>query len=301
MFLDRYRHISFFGRTPSLDCTPPRLSVHVRGRSTAEDTPVDPEAAEFFDWLLRQAGVEASCYRQPPLARRLRACLRALRVRTVAEARARLTAAPEQAAIAISTMLIGVTGFFRDPQVFAYLDGALLPRLPGTRDRLRVWSAGCSDGSELYSVALLLHRRGLLEVSHLLGTDCRKDALRQARRGWFDRTQMEGVDAGLRARHFLPVQRGWRIEEPIRYAVGWQQANLLDDLPAEAEPWDLIVCRNVAIYLQPGAASALWSRLAARLREGGVLVVGKAERPPGNLGLVRLAPCVFQRPSGVAA
>jgi chemotaxis methyl-accepting protein methylase len=196
---------------------------------------------------------------------------------------------------AVSALLIGVTQFFREPDMFSYLDKVVLPKLSASGAGLRVWSAGCADGAELYSVAMLLAGRGLLEGSTLLGTDCRGDAIAQAQRGWFEPTRLQSLDEGLRQTYFVPQQRGWQVCDGLRQATLWQQGDALAGSPAEQPSWDLILCRNVAIYLEPTAAARLWTVLVGSLRIGGVLVVGKAERPQQQLSLLRLAPCVLEK------
>jgi chemotaxis methyl-accepting protein methylase len=211
------------------------------------------------------------------------------------EAYERLQREPERTCEAVSALLIGVTQFFREPDVFSYLDQVVLPKLSTGGVRLRVWSAGCADGAELYSVAMLLAGRGLLGASTLLGTDCRVDAVCQAQRGWFDCSRVLPLDERIRQTYFVPQQRGWQVRNAIRQATLWQQGDALAE-PAAGEPsWDLILCRNLAIYLEPAAAARLWTVLAGSLRVGGVLVVGKAERPQRQLSLLPLAPCVFEK------
>jgi chemotaxis methyl-accepting protein methylase len=293
---ERYRYISFFDDA-SFAVSPPRRPLPRESRSdraSADEAGLlEPETAAFLSWLLGQAGVDRQCYRDAPLARRLRACLRRLRCRSVAEAWTRLEQEPADIPAAISVLLIGVTEFFRDRSVFGYLDEVVLPRLAADRAGLRVWSVGCADGAELYSVAMLLARHGLLEHCWLRGTDCRADAVVQAQRGWYESSRLGGLDASLREAFFVRERGGWRVGEALRSATEWGQESMLADSPVQGERWDLILCRNVAIYFQPAASARLWTRLANALRSGGVLVLGKAERPGGQDSLARLGPCVF--------
>ena len=103
------------------------------------------------------------------------------------------------------------------------------------------------------------------------------------------------MSLSLRSPFILPEGRGGRVCDALRQAVCWEQGNILDAPRGDAPGWDLILCRNVAIYLEADASALLWSRLLQALRVGGVLVVGKAERPVGQGSLVRLAPCAFEK------
>src|SRR5690606_25230318 len=116
---------------------------------------------------------------------RLPACLRSLRAPTVEEGRRVLSGRPELLEEALDVLLLGVTQFFRDPTVFACLRDRVLPELVRDGGRIRVWSAACSEGQELYSVALLLHGCRALERSELLGTDLRASAIARAQAGTY--------------------------------------------------------------------------------------------------------------------
>ncbi len=195
----------------------------------------------------------------------------------------------------VSMLLIGVTEFFREPAVFSYLDEVVLPKLTPGGAGLRIWSAGCSDGAELYSVAMLLARRGLLQRSTLVGTDCRADAVCRARRGWFEFSRLESLDERLRRTYFVPHNGGFHVCQALRRATRWRRQDAVAGPSPGEQPWDLVLCRNLAIYLEPPAVARLWNVLEGSLRIGGILVTGKAERPAQSAALARLAPCVYER------
>jgi chemotaxis protein methyltransferase CheR len=115
-----------------------------------------------------------------------------------------------------------------------------------------------------------------------------------ARRGCFNVLALKDVPLDWRARYFDAQPDGcWRIVERLRALPAWRLGNAL----AYVEPgrWDLILCRNLAIYLQNSAITTLWHRLAAALRPGGYLVVGKAERPSDGNRLTMVDHCVYRR------
>jgi chemotaxis methyl-accepting protein methylase len=199
---------------------------------------------------------------------------------------------PRQLRVALNALLIGVTGLFREPTVFEFLHTQILPAWAARRNSLRVWSAGCSTGQELYSMAVLLAETGLLERSYLLGTDCRADAIAAARSVHVPQRDLDSLGRGWRDRYFQPARGGWRPIESLRRQIHWKVANLLAGV--EAGPWDVILWRNVAIYLTPRRAESLWRQLATALAAGGVLVVGKAERPPSGVRLNHVSRCLYR-------
>jgi chemotaxis methyl-accepting protein methylase len=104
---------------------------------------------------------------------------------------------------------------------------------------------------------------------------------------------MRNVPGNLFDQYFRFDDGGWRIHPDLRTIIQWRCGNVLGT--PEPGNWDLILCRNLAIYMQASAASRLWVRLVQCLRPGGFLVVGKAERPPSGCGLKLLAPCIYRR------
>ncbi len=257
--------------------------------------PVESEERldEFVAWVLMRSGLKVSAYRTHPLHRRLPACLRQLKVPSTAAARELLESRPALLQVALNAFLIGVTEFFREPAVFDQLQTYLQKLAAQRRRPLRVWSAACSTGAELYSVAILLAEAGLLEQSLLLGTDCRPDAVAEARRPQFDLPQWNAAETARRSKYFEPIGQRWRPIEAVRQRTHWKVADLLAGM--EAGPWDIVLWRNAAIYLKPQVAEATWRGLASTLEPSGLLVTGKAERPPRDLGLAPLGRCLYGR------
>jgi chemotaxis protein methyltransferase CheR len=248
-------------------------------------------SGKLMNTLFREAGLDVSRYRAAALARRQAACLRALGTHCPDRALRIIAEKPHRVSAGIDAVLLGVTGFFRDPDVFSVMEQQVLPRILKMTDRPRIWSAACSSGQELYSVALLLEQACALDRCELLGTDCREEALRLAACGAFE------------ARLGCPLQNErlpqWSapvlIPENVRRNIRWLCRDLFT--AAEAGPWDLILWRNMAIYLTPEAAAAVWEQLYEELRPGGYLIAGKAECPPRHTPLERIAPAVYRKPS----
>ncbi len=176
-----------------------------------------------------------------------------------------------------TSVAVSVSGLFRDPAQFDLLEQALLPPLLAGGRRITVWSAGCANGTELYSLAIVLQRLGALERAHLLGSDLLEENLAEARRGTF-----EGV----------------AIAPELRARCRWERRDLTRD-GAPPGTWRLVLCRNLAIYLAPSARHALHETLAGALAPGGVLLLGRSERltRPEALGLQTVAPHAYRRPS----
>ncbi len=195
----------------------------------------------------------------------MRRALERERATSVNELVRRLGADPEAQRRFRTSVAVSVSGLFRDPAQFELLEQTLLPPLLAGGRRITVWSAGCADGTELYSLAIVLQRLGALERAHLLGSDLLEENLAAARRGTFD---------------------GVAIAPELRARCRWEQRDLTRD-GAPPGAWRLVLCRNLAIYLAPAARHALHETLAGALAPGGVLLLGRSERltRPDALGL----------------
>src|SRR5947208_465716 len=176
----RFLHINFADRL-NFSARPLDLAPRTSANPDIEE-PLQAEDREFLDWLLKRAGVSVAHYRPASLARPLPACLRILRASSPSHGRAIIERNPSLTCTAIGAVLIGVTSFFRDARVFEDLDQLVLANFEGGRSA-RIWSVGCSDGMELYSVAMQLAERRVLHRCQLLGTDCRLPATRAAAAG----------------------------------------------------------------------------------------------------------------------
>ncbi len=295
-----YRHIVFADELRG-----PRRAMNFSPRppdpACRAPCPLSAAQARFVKWLFARAGLDARDYRNETLARRFPACLRALRCASAEEARSRIESNPRLVSVAVDAVLIGVTGFFRDAAVFEALRELVLPAVLDASDGApRVWSAGCSDGAALWAVASLRAELGALDGAHLLGTDCRRAAVRDASAGAYDEPSLRGVPRDLLHAYFIRAGGGadgaarWHVVPRLRARARWRAADVLSD--DEPGGWDLVLCRNLAMYLRPDAAAALWQRLFRALRPGGFLVLGKAERPEiGAASLRAVAPCVYRR------
>jgi chemotaxis methyl-accepting protein methylase len=300
----RFRHVVFAGpggRAARIVNLAPPAAADDRPDDADRGRRLTDEEESFVGSVFACAGLDARAYRPESLGRRVQACLRALRAGSIREARLTLAHNPPLVAVAINAIVIGVSSFFRDPPVFDEIASGVLPSLARSRTAPRVWSVGCSDGQELYSVAILLAELNLLDGCYLLGTDCRSDAVRRARDGVYGAAALQSVPGSWARKYFTPQDADgtgerWRIAASLRAAVQWRRA----DVTRVQEPgiWDLILCRNMAMYLQPEASGKLWELFERALRPGGYLVLGKAERPVNAKRLSPVGPCLFRRDRG---
>jgi chemotaxis protein methyltransferase CheR len=312
---DPFAHIAFLGdvRAPVRREREPRVPAAAVARK-----PLDPASTEFFATLCRSAGVEAARYRDTILQRRQAACLRALRASSCEEGLATIARDAVATRRALAAVMIGVTAFFRDGAVFASL-AEHIAALHAERGPLDVLSAGCSDGSELYSTAMVTATVGAARDARFFWIDCRADAIALARLGVYAAESARAIPEAIRDQFVRPIavdatrrrERGERFEraplvrvsDALREACRWQTADVFQPIRAAGWPerFDVVLCRNLAIYLTADATHRLWENLLAHLRPGGLIVIGKAEYPPQAFAaeLVKLGPCLFRKGEGM--
>ena len=181
-------------------------------------------------------------------------------------------------------LLINVTGFFRDPQVFDLLAEKVIPDMVGdaaANRPIRIWIAGCSTGEETYSLAMLFHERIAAEKRnvklHIFASDVDPDAVIVAREGLYPEAIAADVLPERLARFFAKEDHGYRVSPELRDSVVFTVQDVLADPPFSR--LDLISCRNLLIYLQPEAQAKIIALFHFALREGGILLLGGAETP----------------------
>jgi two-component system CheB/CheR fusion protein len=178
--------------------------------------------------------------------------------------------------------LVGVTDFFRDRPVWEYLSQGVLEDLFARGDPqtpLKVWSVGCSTGEEAYSVAMLLedyrHRHGLTRDFKVLATDVSQGALKVAKAGIYSDRSLQDIPEDFR-HSFISYHGGTLSVSPaIRRKVIFSAHNVIDDTPYVNT--DLILCRNVLIYLAPQVQARVLALFSFSLLPGAVLVLGASE------------------------
>ena len=193
----------------------------------------------------------------------------------------------------VDAVTTGETSFFRDSAPFDLLQFKLLPELLDRRKKmnpsglpisLRIWSAACSSGQEVYTTAFVLKETLGNPANysiHLLGTDISDQAIAKASYGVFSRMEIErGLTQERLQRNFTSVENGWKIKDEIRGMASFRKLNLMEDFSALGR-FDIIFCRNVAIYFTEADKVRLFSKLGKALASDGALIIGSTESLTG--------------------
>lgn len=203
-----------------------------------------------------------------------------------------------------ATATVQESYFFREPVSLAFLRESVLPELAARGGDIRVWSAGCAGGEEAYTIAMMLADAGFGACAHVLGTDLSFTAVAKARHGVYGSWSLRGVNQAAVARYFHRTDTGYAVLDRYRQGVEFAEHNLLGEPPSRG-PFDLVLCRNVLIYLTPEAVRRVSARLVCALRPGGWLVTGVSDPVlDGVDGLTRLETSMgtaYRRPSTTEA
>ncbi len=199
----------------------------------------------------------------------------------------------------IDALTTNHTAFLREPEHFQYLQESVLPALR-PRGRAAVWCAACATGEEAWTLAFLLHGRGLAGDGCVLATDISRRALAFGARGVYPRDRCQSLSPEWRRQYFAPgrgEQAGCLIVRPeLRALVEFRRVNLVEPLPWPTR-FPVIFCRNVMIYFDKPTQCALVRRLAEHLEPGGHLFVGHAESLTGtHHALEYVRPAVYRKP-----
>lgn len=246
---------------------------------------------EAFDRLLRYVEDEldfaTSYYDDSYLDRRVSSRMRRTDADDYAEYHALLQEDEREREALLDAFSVNVTSFFRNPEVWAELR-SVLRSLTADRRRVRLWSAACSDGREPYSLAMLALDDPEIDESavEITGTDIDREILAVARKGVYRSTRTTDVAEQLAPlddseRYVERDDRRFEVADEVKDLVSFERHDLINGDPKSN--FDLVVCRNLFIYIDAEHKLPMLETVSKSLRDGGHLVVGKTETLPETL------------------
>ncbi len=270
----------------------------VRGRMPAtmfaDEHEVAPASLQrIYDLLRPVSGVDFRHYKLPTIKRRLFRRMALHRLTDVGDYIQLLESNANEARSLFHDLLIHVTRFFRDPDSFGGLSSQVFPAILEGRppdQPIRVWVSGCATGEEAYSVAIVLTE--FLQKDHpdtrvqIFGTDVSESAIEFARAGVYPVSIEADVSEERRRAYFTRVDGGYRVAKMVRDLCVFARQDLTRDPPFSH--LDLILCRNVLIYMDTQLQRKLLSMFHYALNPGGFLVLGQAESVGAQGTLFRL-------------
>ncbi len=269
-------------RLPEIDddTLPPALGTRVGDAQASE-----PLLEEILLQLRSNTGHDFQHYKRATVLRRIERRLHVTGQSNLAGYLHYLEQNPAESTALLADMLIGVTNFFRDREAFEALERHVLPQLASEHDpvdghdEIRVWSAGCSTGEEAYSLAMLICEQLALEQRNrkvqVFATDLDERAIGIARTGLYSEAIVTDVPPSRLRQFFVKEDQHYRVRKEVREKVLFARHNLLSDPPFSQI--DLIVCRNLLIYLDREVQRDILLMFHFALRPGGHLFLGSSE------------------------
>jgi two-component system CheB/CheR fusion protein len=264
-----------------------RYISHTPQPLEAREAPeVEPPTAlqKVFVLLRSHTGNDFSCYKNSTISRRLERRMSVHQFDSLPRYVRYLQENPQEVELLYKELLIGVTNFFRDPELFDFLKEKAIPRLLQDRPKqglLRVWNPGCSTGEETYSLAITIQecledlRLRDSPAVQIFATDIDKDAIEKARAGMFPASIVSDVSLERLSRFFVREGESYRIKKNVRDRVVFAPQNILVDPPFTK--LDILCCRNFLIYVHAETQKKLLPLMHYALNSGGLLILGTAE------------------------
>jgi two-component system CheB/CheR fusion protein len=242
----------------------------------------DPAFETLLVHLRDNRGFDFTGYKRTSLSRRVDRRMAQVGVTDYADYLDYLELHAEEFTALFNTILINVTGFFRDPDAWELLRTQVLPQLvaaKGPQEPLRVWSAGCASGQEAYTLAMVLAELLGPDVFRdrvkIYATDVDEEGLTQARHAAYDEREVRGIPATLLERYFERHGQVNTFRKDLRRSVIFGRNDLEQDAPISRV--DLLVCRNTLTYLTAETQARILARFHFALSPAGALFLGKAE------------------------
>jgi len=253
-----------------------------------EDKHSADKLKNYFDniigMLRSHTGHDFSSYKKNTIQRRIEWCMGIHKIDDIAAYVHFLKDNPQELNLLFKEFLIGVTSFFREQAEWELLKDKVIPALLAQRspnETVRVWISGCSTGEEAYSLAIvfkdvidkLKNSKGF--SIQIFATDLDSEAIDKAREGVFSANIAKDMSAERLNKYFIKVDRGYQVAAEIRDMVIFAQQNMIKDPPFTKI--DIMICRNLLIYLTPEIQKKLIPLFHYSLNSGGFLFLGSAE------------------------
>jgi chemotaxis protein methyltransferase CheR len=248
----------------------------------------------FRRTVLELTGIDLDCYKETQMERRLQVIMKRAEAPDLASYARVLMQSPVRLKEFRDFLTINVSEWLRNPEKYDELKELILPELLTRSPRLKIWSAGCSNGSEPYSVAMILDELDPGGEHTILATDIDEEILKIARAGTYHEKDLRAVAGERRSRYFAQSGDQFTVRAEVRSRVRFERHNLLaDHFPSGC---DLILCRNVVIYFTEEAKEQLYRRFHRSLKPGGVLFVGGTESllRARELGFAMISPFFYR-------
>jgi chemotaxis protein methyltransferase CheR len=240
-------------------------------------------------------GFNCEYYKEAHFKRRINVRVRATNSNSYEAYLKLLKKDPGEYELLVETLTVNVSEFFRNPETFRIIEKEIIPSIIKCKSKsliksIRIWSAGCATGEEVYSLAILLHRVLKKDFNKyriiITGTDIDSESLEKARKGLYNENSLKNVDMSIKEYYFLKKGEEYQVIDQLKNITHFKRHDLISD--PKVGNFDIIVCRNVMIYFKKEIQERLQLGFYQALEKGGFFAIGKAET------LLGTASCLFK-------
>lgn len=234
--------------------------------------------------ITESTGFNCDQYKEAHFKRRVNVRVRATSSENYGEYLRLLKKDSEEYEYLIKALTINVSEFFRNPETFEVIEKEVIPFLIKSRSdsiikSIRIWSAGCATGEEVYSLAILLHRVlgrdfDKYRIS-IIGTDIDTLSLEKALKGVYRENVLKNVDMSTKENYFVKRSETYQVSDQLKNMIRFKRHDMISE--SCTDRFDLIICRNVMIYFKKEVQEQLQLNFHRALNRGGFFVIGKAE------------------------
>ncbi len=244
---------------------------------------------KFVGVIKKRYSIDFSGYSESFLRRRIASRINRLSIDTLVQYYEYMTHSMEELSLLLQNLTVNTSELNRNPEVFDIIAKKIIPQLlTESPDKiLRFWTAGCSRGQEPYSLAIILAKMGLANIhkSIILATDIDDIAIKMAREGMYPDSSLENISYIDRKAFFNCIGsdiygRECKIKDILKQIVHYRNHNIITGI--DLGKFDMIICRNVAIYFSKCLQIKMFKRFLQDLDIGGYLIIGKSEMLPAE-------------------
>ena len=247
---------------------------------------------KLLDFLKVVHGVDLRIYKYPTLMRRIGKRMQAVGITDYENYQDYLEVHPDEFSELFNTILINVTSFFRDKETWDHLAKEIIPKIIASKKKdevIRIWSAGCATGEEVYTIAMLLNEaigeEDFKKRVKIFATDIDELALAHARGAKFTAKDMEPVPEEYRKKYFEHSGDSYAFIAHLRRPIIFGRLDLIQD--AHISHLDLLICRNTLMYFNAEAQARILAKFHFGLNETGFIFLGRAELSSSYVSLFK--------------
>jgi two-component system, chemotaxis family, CheB/CheR fusion protein len=260
----------------------PQTSLTFHWHASMNLPPAPPEFEALLDYLKYERGCDLTGYKRSSLMRRFEYRMQSLGIDSYPSYLQYLKSHPGEYLELLEIVFINVTSFFRDRDTWDYLAAEIIPQIIANKqpdEPIRIWSAGCATGQEIYSLLILLAEamgiEDCVQQVQCYATDADESALVQARQATFSASRVTNVPPDWLQKYFQATEQGYAFHSALRRVVIFGRHDLVKDAPMSRI--DLILCRNLLIYFNLETQASILVRFHFALKKTGFLFLGRSE------------------------